>query len=62
MKVKLSYLPEEAGEAEAVLTALRRRYPQAKVRSSDRHPPRLQLYISTDGGKGGCNSGRDTVQ
>lgn len=56
IKVKVSYLPEEAGEVESILTDLRRRYPQAKIKQGDRHPPRLQLYVSVNGEKNYCKS------
>ena len=56
IKVKVSYLPEEAGEVESILTDLLRRYPQAKIKQGDRHPPRLQLYVSVNGEKNYCKS------
>lgn len=62
MKIKFSYLPEEAGEVENILVDLRRRYPQAKVKQGDRHPPRLQLYVSVNGVKNCCKSIENTVQ
>lgn len=62
MKIKFSYLPEEAGEVENIMVDLRRRYPQAKVKQGDRHPPRLQLYVSVNGEKNYCKPIENTVQ
>ncbi len=47
MKIKLSFLPEEEGEAVADLAALLRLHPGAKPRRSDRHPPFKHIYLTT---------------
>ena len=47
MKIKLSYLPEEAREAGAVLSALLRLLPSAKVRKTDANPPYKHTYLTT---------------
>lgn len=48
MKITIAYISEEEGaEAAAVLAALRRLYPGARVRESDRHPPFHHFYLTT---------------
>ncbi len=46
MKITLAYLPAEDEEAAAVLAALLRLHPRAKLRKSDRHAPFLHLYLT----------------
>lgn len=47
MKIRIAYLPEEAQEAGAVLAALLRLFPAAKVRKTDDHPPYKHTYLTT---------------
>lgn len=46
MKITLAYLPAEDEEAAAVLAALLRLHPSAKLRKSDRHAPFLHIYMT----------------
>lgn len=54
MKLKLTYIPEEENRAAAVLAALLRRFPGARVRRSHRHPPFKHIYLSIKEGDGEC--------
>lgn len=45
MKIVLSYLPEEAGEAADTLSALKRRHPGSKARRSKAHLPTVSVYM-----------------
>ena len=62
MKIKVSYLPEEAGEAEQLVGLLRQLYPWAKICASDRHPPHRQVYLTVKAKKDGCNPVNTAVQ
>ena len=47
MKFRLSFLPDEREDAAAVLAALLRLHPAAKVKESDAHPPYRHIYLTT---------------
>ena len=46
MKITVAYLPED-GDVSAVVAAILRLYPDAKVRKSDRHAPYRHIYMTT---------------
>ena len=56
MKLKLTYIPEEENRAAAVLAALLRRFPGARVRRSHRHPPFKHIYLTTKRPETPCKS------
>ena len=47
MKVTISYTKEETEEATAIVAALLHRFPDARAKRSERHPPFLHFYLST---------------
>lgn len=50
MKITISYLPEYAKIAEAVLSFVRKLLPDAALRSSISHPPRKIVYLTVKSG------------
>lgn len=46
MKIKITYKPENEKEAAAIMAALLRLLPGAKVRKSERHAPFIHIYIT----------------
>lgn len=48
MKLKLTYQPEEQEWAAAVLAALLRLFPRAKVRRDKSKAPKLSVYVVVD--------------
>ena len=61
MKVKIAYLPEEEAVAAADLAALQLRHPDARIKTSDRHPPYKHIYLSVGGRINRCNSDGEEV-
>lgn len=51
MKITISYLPEYAKIADAVLSFARKLLPGAKLRSSIAKPPRKIVYITLKSGE-----------
>lgn len=48
MKIKISYLPEEGTKAAQIERMLRAMLLVEKIRYSDRHPPYLHTYLTTE--------------
>ena len=47
MKVKIAYLPEEAREAERIITAVSAILPNGKPCRREKHPPFKHVYFVT---------------
>ena len=56
MKITISYLPEYAKIADAVLSFARKLLPGAKLRSSIAKPPRKIVYITLKSGEKRCGT------
>ena len=47
MKISISYIPEEAREADLIFHFVRNLCPGVRTHESDRHPPFKHLYLTT---------------
>lgn len=56
MKITISYLPEYAKAAAAVIPLVRKLLPSAVVRSSVSRPPRKIVYITLKSGEKRCGT------
>ena len=62
MKVKITYLPEEEREAEALYNCAKGLLKPVKVNRSDRHAPYKHIYIATEKQLDtSCKSGENMV-
>ena len=60
MKITISYLPEYAPFAAAVIEFVRKLLPGAKLRSSIAKPPRKIVYITTSDAGKSCGTTKST--
>lgn len=60
MKITISYLPEYAKTAAAVIGVVRKLLPSAVVRSSVSRPPRKIVYITLKSGEKRCGTAKST--
>ncbi len=60
MKITISYLPEYAKTAAAVIGFVRKLLPGAVVRSSASKPPRKIVYITMKSGEKRCGTKKST--
>jgi len=60
MKITISYLPEYAKAAAAVIQLVRKLLPSAVVRSSVSRPPRKIVYITLKSGEKRCGTAKST--
>lgn len=62
MKLKITYLPGEERQAEALHNVAKELLKPVKVQRSDRHPPFKHIYIATEKQlEPSCNSGGNVV-